>query len=101
MDLWQELEDGGGDESPPNLDDLFAGKDLSDEPLLVDSGDVGGGLFVSKPAGDEEGQPRRIVRDPGVPSQKNIDEHESGGHATYRTWCEACVEGRGTGGPHR
>ena len=35
-----------------------------------------------------------------MPSQKDIDEHEAGGHATYRTWCEACVEGRGVGEPH-
>ena len=35
-----------------------------------------------------------------MPSQKDIDEHEAGGHATYRTLCEACVEGRGVGEPH-
>ena len=28
-------------------------------------------------------------------------EHEDSGHAVYRSWCAACVEGRGVGGQHR
>ena len=55
----------------------------------------GNDFIVSKATGDEECQPQRVLKDPGMPSQKDIDEHEAGGHATYRTWCEACVEGRG------
>ena len=49
-------------------------------------------------------QPQRIVRDPGMPSQNDIDDHEAGGHATYRTWRGACVGGRVVGlekGIHR
>ena len=39
-------------------------------------------------------------------SPKNLtsrekQEHENSGHAVYRTWCAACVEGRGVGGQHR
>ena len=51
-------------------------------------------------SGDEECQAQRVPKDPGMPSQKDIDEHVARGHATYRTWCEACVEGRGAGEPH-
>ena len=70
------------------------------EPPLVDSDDEGEGPLVSKPTGDDECQPQRIVRDPGMPPQKGIDEHEAGGNANYRTWCGACVEGRGAGTVH-
>ena len=53
----------------------------------------------NKPTVDKECQPQRVLEDPCVLSQKDIDEHEAGGHATCRTWCEACVEGRGVGEP--
>ncbi len=92
-----------GEELPSDLDDLFADAEPSGAvtPRLVDSDDEGEEPLVSKPTGEEECQPQRIVRDPGMPSQKDIDEHEAGGHCTYRAWCEACVEGRGTGTPHK
>ena len=83
-----------------DLADLFAGREPSMEAPLVESDDEGEEPTASTPTGEEECQPQRIVRDPGMPSQKDIDEHEAGGHAEYRTWCEACVEGRGTGTPH-
>ena len=28
-------------------------------------------------------------------------EHEDSGHVVNRSWCAACVEGRGVGGQHR
>ena len=56
--------------------------------------------IISKPTGDEECQPQRIFKDPGMPSQKGIDEHEAGGHATDNSWCEASVEGCGIGELH-
>ena len=90
-----------GKELPSDLSDLFADAEPSMEPALVDSDDEGEEPLASTPTGEEECQPQRIVRDPGMPSQKDIDEHEAGGHCTYRAWCEACVEGRGAGTPHR
>ena len=90
-----------GDESTSDLADLFADAEPPGEPPLVDSDNEGEELASSKPTGDEESQPQRIVRDPGLPSQQDIDEHEAGGHTTYRAWCEACVEGRATGAQHR
>ena len=84
-----------GKELPSDLADLFAGAEPPMEPQLVDSDDEGEEPLASKPTGEEDCQPQRIVRDPGMPSQRDIDEHEAGGHCTYRAWCEACVDGRG------
>ena len=98
----------GGDEEPPDLPDgLFSDDELPSMEVpqgvvtpRAESDGEGEELVVIKPTGDEECQPQRVLRDPGMPSQADIDEHEAGGHATYRTWCEACVEGRGIGEPH-
>ena len=35
------------------------------------------------------------------PTSREKQEHEDSGHAVYRSWCAACVEGRGVGGQHR
>ena len=35
------------------------------------------------------------------PTSRENQEHEDSGHAAYRSWCAACVEGRGVGGQHR
>ena len=35
------------------------------------------------------------------PTNREKQEHEDSGHAVYRSWCAACVEGRGLGGQHR
>ena len=84
---------------PLDLPDvLFAGDEVPGELTLGE--DEENDPTSSKPTGDEECQPPRVLRDPGAPSQKDIDEHEAGGHATYRTWCEACVEDRGVGEHH-
>ena len=34
-------------------------------------------------------------------TSREKQEHEDSGHAVYRSWCAACVEGRGVGGQHR
>ena len=40
--------------------------------------------------------PRRSSPDPGRPTQEEIDEHMID-HLPFRSWCEECVKGRGTG----
>ena len=35
------------------------------------------------------------------PKNPTSSENEYSGHAVYRSWCAACVEGRGVGGQHR
>ena len=34
-------------------------------------------------------------------TSREEQEHEDYGHAVHRSWCAACVEGRGVGGQHR
>ena len=34
-------------------------------------------------------------------TNREKQEHEDSGHAVHRSWCAACVEGRGVGGQHR
>ena len=83
----------GGDEEPPDLpDDLFADGEAQEKE--------NDGLVISKPVEEDGCQPQRTFRNPGVPTQAEIDEHEARGHATYRSRCEACIQGHGTGGPH-
>ena len=37
---------------------------------------------------------------PVEPSAIDRDHHECTGHSVYRSWCAACVEGRGRAQPH-
>ena len=43
----------------------------------------------------------RVRMNPKNPTSREKQEREDSGHAVYRSWCAACVEGRGVGGPHR
>ena len=43
----------------------------------------------------------RVRMNPKNPTGREKQEHEDSGHAVYRSWCAACVEGRGVGGQHR
>ena len=52
------------------------------------------------PEPQEEAQPPRAVRDPGAPTPGERAEHELT-HANYRSWCAACVRGRGIAAAHR
>ena len=38
---------------------------------------------------------------PKNPTSREKQEHEDSGHAVYRSWCAACVDGRGVGGQYR
>ena len=51
---------------------------------------------------DETVQDAEIVRifsDPGLPSKNEREEHEAT-HAQHRSWCTACVRGRGIANKH-
>ena len=48
---------------------------------------------------EEEFAPKIVAKDPGSPTQAEIDEHNVD-HFPYRAWCECCVAGRGTGEQH-
>ena len=49
---------------------------------------------------DEEGEPMRYVPDPGQPSIEEIERHRCD-HWPFRSWCQWCVKGRGTGMTHK
>ena len=42
-----------------------------------------------------------VRKNPKNPTSREKQEHEDSGHAVCRSWCAACVEGRGVGGQHR
>ena len=41
-----------------------------------------------------------VEMNPNNPMSREEQEHEDYGHAVYRSWCAACVEGRGVGRQH-
>ena len=49
---------------------------------------------------EEEAQPVDSLPTPYMPTQSERDDHELT-HATYRSWCEHCVKGRGVEMAHR
>ena len=49
---------------------------------------------------EEEAEPLRAARDPGCPSEKQVEEHRLT-HLPFRTWCKWCNLGRGRGLQHR
>ncbi len=75
-------------------DDLFAKE--TQAPLENHHGDDGiGDEFKCEECG-----PRRVLPDPGQPTQSEIEEHRID-HLPYRSWCPECVAGRATGEQHR
>ena len=49
---------------------------------------------------EEEHQRQRILRDPGLPTQAERDEHDIT-HIPYRPWCDACNRGKAKRRPSR
>ena len=43
----------------------------------------------------------RVRVNPKNPTSREKQEREDSGHVVYRSWCAACVEGRGVGGQNR
>ena len=60
-----------------------ANRDGDDEEGKAQDGDMG-------QEDQEEAERPRALRDPGRPSQVEIDEHDLT-HIPYRPWCNACV----------
>ena len=42
-----------------------------------------------------EARPPKKLRDPGAPTQEEIDDHEASGHVVHRSWCGHCLRARG------
>ena len=49
---------------------------------------------------DDEHTALKKKRLPPTPSADDVEAHESAGHVPYRTWCRACVAGRGRSDAH-
>jgi len=76
-----DFEEGKGEESPFELPEAD-------------------GEAIEADESEDECAPKRAAPDPGAPTQQQIDDHEID-HMPYRSWCEACVSGRGIGDQHR
>ena len=85
-------------------------KPRGEEEVLVGEASGGGdeqqeesvsrGGPAEEDAEGEDCQPKVVSVDPGRPTQAEIDEHCID-HLPYRSWCDCCVRGRGTGEQHR
>ena len=66
---------------------------------------MGGGEPREEPPGDRgeplEQQKAKVVKAPYEPTRQEVEEHEATGHVVYRSWCRACLAGRGYGQAHR
>ena len=49
---------------------------------------------------EEDCAPVRLAPDPGAPTAEEVENHRTT-HLPYRSWCEDCVKGRGSGERHR
>ena len=49
---------------------------------------------------ENEATAPRVLKDPGQPSQKDIDDHAAT-HLPFRSWCSECVRGRKNNPAHR
>ena len=76
-----------------------------DEPDLCPmEGDAEAGagepMVLKDDEDEEECAPVRKMPDPGAPTAEEVESHRTT-HLPYRSWCEDCVQGRGTGEQHR
>ena len=81
------------------IDDPNDANDLEAEDLEAE-GEQGEIIEVGSDELEAEAAPRRTAPDPGQPTREEVDEHRVD-HYPYRSWCEFCVKGRGSGEQHR
>ena len=48
----------------------------------------------------EEARPPEVLRDPGAPTAKELEEHNTT-HLPFRSWCPHCVAGKAQDRPHK
>ena len=49
----------------------------------------------------EESGVVKPLRAPSAPTRQEIEDHEASAHIPYRSWCRACIAGRGRSEAHR
>ncbi|CAK0880049.1 unnamed protein product, partial [Prorocentrum cordatum] len=102
------LEEGLSAKSKSELVELLSGKSKEELLEILEKTPAAAAAADALPAapdgqqadeGEEEARPR-VLKAPHEPSQREIDEHEAMGHATYRSWCRVCIAAKGQGQPH-
>ena len=81
------------------VDDHYDADDLEGESLEVE-GEQGEIIGLDDDELEAEAAPRRTAPDPGQPTREEVEEHRVD-HFPFRSWCEFCVKGRGSGEQHR
>ena len=63
----------------------------------VDMGDevAHGGVSDSESVGGDELREPQRRNGPSDPTSREIEDHVLTGHASFRSWCAACAQGRG------
>ena len=72
-------------------------------PVELEVGDVEGEDFEEikcEEVESDEARAPEVLRDPGAPTQKELDEHNTT-HLPFRSWCPHCVAGKAQDRPHR
>ena len=72
---------------------------MEGDPHAVEDGE-GEPMIFREEDDEEECAPVRLAPEPGEPSAEQVEQHRTT-HLPYRSWCEECVKGRGTGEQHR
>ena len=70
-------------------------------PICDDSEQVGESRADVEMGNEEDEEPLEAEIPRARKNPKNRNSRETQEHAVYRSWCAACVEGRGVGGQHR
>ena len=87
--------------SPPNIDhDLITTALRGSSNMIAGMEDDGEEGEVVIEDEEEEADEVKLAPDPGSPSPQEVEDHRKD-HMPYRSWCEHCVKGRGTGMQHR
>ena len=95
----------GEQDHPRNVGGQEAGRHRNvdqEHPRTEDAAEFGGSragggdVFSQVAEGEEEGRKAKGMHAPRVVSKEEREEHERT-HIPYRSWCRACVKGRGRG----
>ena len=72
-------------------------------PVEQNDNEIARGVhWLEKAKDEEEENERRMkqIKDPGQPTQEEVDEHELT-HCPFKSWCSHCVRGKAAEDPHR
>ena len=77
-------------------------EEVAGEDGLGQDGDPEGEVIEEGDSSEAEvaGARPRVLKAPGAPTQKEIDEHMAT-HLPHAAWCDICMKGRGRNTPHR